>query len=127
KRRVGSWTPARPDGGRGFSLAKTLNDGKDSRRVTTDTLATLIDAAFERRADIAPDRVDADLLRALDDVITGLNAGTLRVAEKIDGAWQTHQWIKKAVLLYFRTRDNQVMPGATSPAFDKVPTRFGES
>ena len=95
--------------------------------MTTDTLATLIDAAFERRADIAPDRVDADLLRALDDVITGLNAGTLRVAEKIDGAWQTHQWIKKAVLLYFRTRDNQVMPGATSPAFDKVPTRFGES
>ncbi len=95
--------------------------------MTTDTLATLIDAAFERRADIAPDRVDADLLRALDGVIAGLNAGTLRVAEKIDGEWQTHQWIKKAVLLYFRTRDNQVMPGATSPAFDKVPTRFGES
>jgi 2,3,4,5-tetrahydropyridine-2-carboxylate N-succinyltransferase len=95
--------------------------------VTTDRLAPLIDAAFERRADIAPGRVDADLARALDDVLAGLNSGALRVAEKIDGAWQTHQWIKKAVLLYFRTHDNQVMPGATSPAFDKVPTRFGGS
>jgi 2,3,4,5-tetrahydropyridine-2-carboxylate N-succinyltransferase len=92
--------------------------------VTTDSLAALIDAAFERRADIAPGRVDATLARALDDIMAGLNAGTLRVAEKIDGAWQTHQWIKKAVLLYFRTHDNQVMPGATGPAFDKVPTRF---
>jgi 2,3,4,5-tetrahydropyridine-2-carboxylate N-succinyltransferase len=93
--------------------------------VTTSTLATFIDAAFERRADIAPGRVDADLARALDDILAGLDAGTLRVAEKIDGAWQTHQWIKKAVLLYFRTHDNQVMAGATGPSFDKVPTRFG--
>jgi 2,3,4,5-tetrahydropyridine-2-carboxylate N-succinyltransferase len=92
--------------------------------VTTASLASLIDAAFDRRADIAPDRVDADLARALDDVMAGLNAGTLRVAEKIDGTWQTHQWIKKAVLLYFRTHDNQVMPGSTGPSFDKVPTRF---
>ena len=92
--------------------------------MTTETLASLIDDAFERRADIAPGRVDADLLRALDDVMAGLNAGTLRVAEKVDGAWHTYQWIKKAVLLYFRTHDNQVMPGATGPAFDKVPTRF---
>jgi len=92
--------------------------------VTTATLASLIDAAFERRADIAPGRIDADLARALDDVMAGLNAGTLRVAEKVDGTWATHQWIKKAVLLYFRTHDNQVMPGSTGPGFDKVPARF---
>ena len=92
--------------------------------MTTSTLAALIDAAFERRADIAPGRVDADLAQALDEVMAGLNFGTLRVAEKVDGTWETHQWIKKAVLLYFRTHDNQVMPGATGPGFDKVPTRF---
>jgi 2,3,4,5-tetrahydropyridine-2-carboxylate N-succinyltransferase len=87
-------------------------------------LESLIDAAFERRADIGPDRVDAGLARALDEVIGGLNAGRLRVAEKVDGAWVTHQWIKKAVLLYFRTHDNRVMPGPTGPSFDKVPARF---
>jgi 2,3,4,5-tetrahydropyridine-2-carboxylate N-succinyltransferase len=92
--------------------------------VTTQTLHSLIDAAFERRADIAPGRVDPALSSALDEVLAGLNAGTLRVAEKIDGTWQTHQWIKKAVLLYFRTHDNTVMPGATGVSFDKVPARF---
>jgi len=91
---------------------------------TTNTLAALIDDAFERRAEIAPDRVDADLKRALDEVMAGLDAGRLRVAEKIDGAWRTHEWIKKAVLLSFRTRDNRVMESATGPAWDKVPTRF---
>ena len=54
----------------------------------------------------------------------GLNAGSLRVAEKIDGTWVTHQWIKKAVLLYFRTHDNQVMAGPGTTWFDKVPMRF---
>jgi 2,3,4,5-tetrahydropyridine-2-carboxylate N-succinyltransferase len=92
--------------------------------VTTDTQAALIDDAFEQRSELAPDRVPADLARALDDVMAALNAGTLRVAEKISGTWQTHQWIKKAVLLYFRTHDNQIMPGPTGPSFDKVPGRF---
>ena len=54
-----------------------------------------------------------------------LNTGRLRVAEKRDDGWFTHQWIKKAVLLYFRTHDNQVMPASGSDAwFDKVPLRF---
>jgi 2,3,4,5-tetrahydropyridine-2,6-dicarboxylate N-succinyltransferase len=90
----------------------------------THTLESLIDAAFERRASILPGHVEVDLARALDHVIQGLNAGHLRVAEKIDGQWVTHQWIKKAVLLYFRTHDNRVIGEAGSPAFDKVPARF---
>ncbi|MGE3511661.1 MAG: 2,3,4,5-tetrahydropyridine-2,6-dicarboxylate N-succinyltransferase [Vicinamibacterales bacterium] len=90
----------------------------------THTLEALIDAAFERRADISPMQAPADLLDALDHVIAGLNTGQLRVAEKIDGQWVTHQWIKKAVLLYFRTHDNQLMPGPSTAWFDKVPLRF---
>ena len=92
--------------------------------MATSSLESVIDSAFERRAEIAPGRVDADLARAIDDVIAGLEAGTLRVAEKIDGAWHTHQWIKKAVLLSFRTHDNRLVDGPTGPAFDKVPGRF---
>jgi 2,3,4,5-tetrahydropyridine-2-carboxylate N-succinyltransferase len=90
----------------------------------THPFESLIDDAFERRADITPARVEPALLEALDRILAGLNAGTLRVAEKIDGAWVTHQWLKKAVLLYFRTHDNRVMAAGDQRYFDKVPTRF---
>jgi 2,3,4,5-tetrahydropyridine-2-carboxylate N-succinyltransferase len=87
-------------------------------------LAAVIDAEFERHAEISPSLVPAALADALDRVIEGLNAGSLRVAEKVDGSWVTHQWLKKAVLLYFRTHDNQVMSGPGTNWFDKVPMRF---
>jgi len=92
--------------------------------MTTHTLESLIDAAFERRADITPGNVPADLAQALSEIVGGLNAGLLRVAEKIDGTWVTHQWLKKAVLLYFRAHDNRVIDGAATTYFDKVPMRF---
>jgi 2,3,4,5-tetrahydropyridine-2-carboxylate N-succinyltransferase len=92
--------------------------------MSTLELESTIDEAFERRAEITPGRVDGHLSSALEHVIQELNAGRLRVAEKIDGAWTTHQWIKKAVLLYFRTHDNHVMPGPGTAWFDKVPMRF---
>jgi len=92
---------------------------------TTQPLEALIDAAFERRADITPSTVEPALARALDDILVELNAGRLRVAEKIDGTWVTHQWLKKAVLLYFRTHDNHVVTaGGGVTWFDKVPLRF---
>ena len=85
----------------------------------------MIDTAFERRAEINTSTASRELLDALDTVIGELNAGRLRVAEKIGGTWTTHQWIKKAVLLYFRTHDNQVIAGSGgSTWFDKVPQRF---
>jgi 2,3,4,5-tetrahydropyridine-2-carboxylate N-succinyltransferase len=92
--------------------------------MTTQTLESLIESAFERRAEFNPDRVDAELTRALDHVFAELNAGRLRVAEKIGDGWVTYQWIKKAVLLYFLTHDNELMAGSTGPSFDKVPARF---
>jgi 2,3,4,5-tetrahydropyridine-2-carboxylate N-succinyltransferase len=88
------------------------------------TLQPVIEAAFERRSEISPSSVDRALASAIDQVIADLGAGRLRVAEKIDGTWTTHEWVKKAVLLYFRTHDNQVMDGGAGPAFDKVPLRF---
>jgi 2,3,4,5-tetrahydropyridine-2-carboxylate N-succinyltransferase len=92
---------------------------------STQSLETLIDAAFENRTTISPPTADPALLAALDDVIRGLNDGRLRVAEKRDGTWVTNQWIKKAVLLYFRAHANTVMPATGSDAwFDKVPLRF---
>jgi 2,3,4,5-tetrahydropyridine-2,6-dicarboxylate N-succinyltransferase len=87
-------------------------------------LESLIDAAFERRMEITPGQVPGDLSAALSEILDGLNQGRLRVAEKIDGAWVTHQWLKKAVLLYFRAHDNRVIDGGATKYFDKVPMRF---
>ena len=97
----------------------------DPMTTSTHPLEALIDEAFERRAEITPGNVDPALSRALDQVVEELNAGRLRVAEKQGDAWVTHQWIKKAVLLYFRAHDNRVLPAAGGDAwFDKVPLRF---
>ena len=61
---------------------------------------------------------------AVDFVLAELDAGKLRVAEKIDGEWFTHQWLKKAVLLSFRLRDNRVQDGGALRYWDKVVTKF---
>ncbi len=91
----------------------------------TLSLAPIIDAWFERRAELTLNAVPAELAQALEAVVAALNAGTARVAEKIDGTWVTHQWLKKAVLLYFRTHDNRlIQAGGGVNWFDKVPLRF---
>ena len=97
----------------------------DPIALSTHPLEAVIDAAFERRADITPATADQELRRALGQILEELNTGRLRVAEKRDGVWVTNQWVKKAVLLYFRAHDNRVMPVERGGSwFDKVPLRF---
>ena len=88
------------------------------------TLQDVIEVAWETRATLSPSSTNASVRDAVDAVLTKLDRGELRVAEKIDGAWHTHQWIKKAVLLSFRLLDNRVMPGASTQYYDKVPVKF---
>ena len=89
------------------------------------SLAPVVDGWFERRTELSTNAVPAELVSALDAVIGALESGSVRVAEKIDGVWVTHQWIKKAVLLYFRTHDNALInAGGGVQWFDKVPLRF---
>ena len=90
---------------------------------------TIIEQAWESRANINPQSADTDTRSAVDSVIKLLDRGQLRVAEKIDGQWVTHQWLKKAVLLSFRLADNALMNDGTADGaryFDKVPTKFAE-
>ncbi|MBD2813884.1 2,3,4,5-tetrahydropyridine-2,6-dicarboxylate N-succinyltransferase [Xenorhabdus sp. Flor] len=87
-------------------------------------LMAIIENAFENRTDISPATVDKETLNAVNQVIQMLDSGKLRVAEKIADEWVTHQWLKKAVLLSFRINNNQVMEGAESRYFDKVPMKF---
>ena len=92
--------------------------------MSTHPLEAMIDTAFERRSEINPSNVDPALATALDRVIGELDTGALRVAEKRNDAWVTNQWVKKAVLLYFRTHDNRLMPAGSQAWYDKVPLRF---
>jgi 2,3,4,5-tetrahydropyridine-2-carboxylate N-succinyltransferase len=87
-------------------------------------LQTLIDQAWEDRANLKPGAAPARVGEAVDHILAELDAGQLRVAEKIDGQWVTHQWVKKAVLLSFRMEDNAVMDGGAIRWYDKVPTKF---
>ncbi len=89
-------------------------------------LKETIENAFEQRANLTPENASTELKEAVNQVITMLNTGKVRVAEKIDGAWQTHQWIKKAVLLYFRLYDNQIMDSGCHRYFDKVPLKYSQ-
>jgi 2,3,4,5-tetrahydropyridine-2-carboxylate N-succinyltransferase len=87
-------------------------------------LQSVIDEAWEDRANLKPGSAPARLGEAVDTIINELDQGKLRVAEKIDGEWVTHQWIKKAVLISFRLEDNRMMDGGAMRYFDKVPTKF---
>jgi len=87
-------------------------------------LQTIIESAWERRASITSANAEAALKQAVDEAIDLLDAGKLRVAEKQNGRWMTHQWAKKAVLLSFRLQDNAVMRAGELHYYDKVPSKF---
>ncbi len=90
----------------------------------SQALEQAIDAAWETRAEVTPE--SRDVAEAVEAAIALLDSGAARVAEP-DGAggWHVNQWLKKAVLLSFRLRDNAVIEGAVgAPAFDKVPSKF---
>lgn len=91
-------------------------------------LQTIIEDAFERRAEINPSNAGAELKEAIASVLADLDAGKLRVASRKGDSqeWETHQWLKKAVLLSFRLQDNVLMDGGCTQYFDKVPPKFAD-
>lgn len=91
----------------------------------TQALQALIDQAWEDRTSLSPKSAPNDIREAVANVISQLDAGTLRVAEKQGKDWIVNQWVKKAVLLSFRLEDNAPMSaGGFAQFYDKVPTKF---
>jgi 2,3,4,5-tetrahydropyridine-2,6-dicarboxylate N-succinyltransferase len=91
-------------------------------------LETIINDAWENRANINATSATPEVRQAVEHVIAELDAGRLRVATRSAvGRWTTHQWIKKAVLLSFRLNDNVVMNAGDLTFYDKVPTKFAHS
>jgi 2,3,4,5-tetrahydropyridine-2-carboxylate N-succinyltransferase len=91
-----------------------------------EQLKSIIENAFEARAEINPKNAPKEIKDAVDEVLNSLNNGSLRVATRIKDSqeWETHQWIKKAVLLSFRLYDNEVMNSGYTNYFDKVHSKF---
>ena len=89
-------------------------------------LAAVIESAWENRTSLSPASAPAEVREAVSEVVAGLDAGRLRVAEKRDGDWVTHQWLKKAVLLSFRLEDNAVIRDGYSNYYDKVAPKFAD-
>lgn len=90
-------------------------------------LQSVIEQAWENRTQYSPASAPAELREAVNHVLAELNTGHLRVAEKLNGDWHTHQWIKKAVLLSFRLEDNVPMSaGGFTQFYDKVPSKFAD-
>jgi len=89
-----------------------------------DHLETIIEQAFENRARGFDDRAAVEA--AVQEAIDLLDTGKARVAEKKDGDWHVNQWLKKAVLLSFRLRDNRVIESGHSRFFDKVPMKYAD-
>ncbi|WP_373052924.1 2,3,4,5-tetrahydropyridine-2,6-dicarboxylate N-succinyltransferase, partial [Thioalkalivibrio sp.] len=90
-------------------------------------LKAVIEAAFERRTQITPRNVETTVKDAVRETIDLLDRGSLRVAEKVDGQWTVHEWLKKAVLLSFRIEENQFIKGGFTNYYDKVPSKFADT
>ncbi len=90
----------------------------------SESLQQIIDQGWEERARFSPQEAPQALRDGVARVLAELNAGRLRVAEKVDGQWITHQWIKKAVLLSFRLHDNHLMRAGDLHFYDKVESKF---
>ena len=89
-------------------------------------IQTTIEEAFERRADITPRNVETHVKDAVLEAIEMLDSGKARVAEKKGGDWVVNEWLKKAVLLYFRIEDNEFIKGGFTNYYDKVPSKYAD-
>ena len=94
---------------------------------TVEELRATVEAAFERRADLTPRNLTSGLAAALEDCLALLDSGQLRVAEPQGGGWVVHDWLKKAVLLYFRAHDNHAIDAGFTRFFDKVPLKYAHA
>ncbi|MGB6604584.1 MAG: 2,3,4,5-tetrahydropyridine-2,6-dicarboxylate N-succinyltransferase [Steroidobacteraceae bacterium] len=90
----------------------------------TAGLRSVIDAAFARRAELGPGSLPRELDAALEECLALLDSGAVRVAEPQGDRWVVNEWLKKAVLLYFRTHDNRVIDAGFTRFYDKVPLKY---
>ncbi len=90
-----------------------------------DELRFMIESAFERRTSLTSTEIEGSTRPVVERVVDGIESGEFRVAEPDgNGGWQVNEWLKKAVLLYFRTQDMELIESYPAPFWDKIPARF---
>lgn len=89
-------------------------------------LMKIIDDGFDNGGRTESEAERSELVSAVDTAVAMLDSGTTRVAEKIDGDWHVHQWLKKAVLLSFRLMDNEIVDAGHTRFYDKVPLKYAD-
>jgi len=94
---------------------------------TTEQLQSLVEKGWAERDELAPGRFEPELRNAIDEVLSRLEEGRLRVAEPGDQGWRVNTWVKQAILLHFRITDNRIMHGDLRNYFDKVGLRFSDA
>ena len=92
-----------------------------------EELRVVIEGAFARRASLTSDEIEGSTRPAVEQVMEGLESGELRIAEPDgNGGWKVNEWLKKAVLLFFRTQEMELVEADPAPFWDKVPARFAD-
>lgn len=84
----------------------------------------IIESAFG--TELTPKKV-AELNEIIPEILNGLESGHLRVAEPQGQDWKVNEWLKKAILLYFRLNNSATIAGGFSQFYDKIPLRFNNS
>jgi 2,3,4,5-tetrahydropyridine-2-carboxylate N-succinyltransferase len=89
-------------------------------------LSEIIGTAWNERAELSPQSASSTLRDAIEQSIAGLDDGTLRIAERgsDSSSWHVNEWLKKAVLLYFRLHDNAAIDAGYTKFYDKVPLKY---
>jgi 2,3,4,5-tetrahydropyridine-2-carboxylate N-succinyltransferase len=94
------------------------------KKPALEQLQAIIEDAFERRATLSAAEIEGSTRPAVEEAIALLESGKARVAAPAGKGWEVNQWLKKAVLLYFRVNDMQLVESYPAPFWDKVPLRF---
>ncbi|MEX0914639.1 MAG: 2,3,4,5-tetrahydropyridine-2,6-dicarboxylate N-succinyltransferase, partial [Wenzhouxiangellaceae bacterium] len=95
--------------------------------MTNEQLQSVVEAGWDERDELKPGVCDPELREAVDEILTRLEEGRLRVAEPGGSGWQVNAWVKQAILLHFRISWNKVMHGSIRNYFDKVELRFRDA
>ncbi|MDB6164205.1 MAG: dapD [Xanthomonadaceae bacterium] len=108
------------------TVAKKVAKAKPRPKSTgTEELRFMIESAWERRTMLTPEELEGSTAPTVERVIAGLESGEFRVAQPDgEGGWTVNEWLKKAVLLFFRTQEMELIEAEPAPFWDKVPARF---
>ncbi|AWD32351.1 2,3,4,5-tetrahydropyridine-2,6-dicarboxylate N-succinyltransferase [Candidatus Kinetoplastibacterium sorsogonicusi] len=91
-----------------------------------ENMQNIIETSWNHRSNISPNNVSEDLSQTIEKIISLLNLGKIRIAEKQNNQWIVNEWIKKAVLLSFRIKNNKKIGQHPNVFYDKVELKFSK-